>query len=67
MPAQAKRDVEQAIADAGADFLASMLLTKWLTIHKTEAAEVYASRAAEQLTKLTTIADERRRAMYYEL
>ena len=61
IPAQAKRDVEQA------DFLGSMLLTKWLTIHKPEAAEVHASRAAEQLTKLVTIADERRRAMYYEL
>ena len=67
IPAQAKRDVEQAIADAGADFVGSMLLTKWLTIHKPEAAEVYVSRAAEQLTKLVTIADERRRAMYYEL
>lgn len=67
IPAQAKRDVEQAIADAGADFLGSMLLTKWLTMRKTEAAEVYAARASEQLTKMITIADERRRAMYYEL
>lgn len=67
IPAQAKQGVEQSLADAGADFLGSMLLTKWLTMRKTEAAEVYASRAAEQLTKLVTIADERRRAMYYEV
>ena len=66
-PACGKEDVAQAIADAGADFIGAMLTAKWLTIVAPDKAEVYAARASEILTKLTTIADERRRPLKYEL
>lgn len=67
IPACGKDDVAQAIADAGADFVSAMLTAKWLTIVAPDKAEVYAARASEILTKLTTIADERRRPNKYEL
>lgn len=67
IPACSKDDVAQAIADAGADFVGAMLTTKWLAIVAPDKAEVYAARASEILTKLTTIADERRRPLKYEL
>lgn len=67
IPACSKDDVAQAIADAGADFVGAMLTAKWLAIVAPDKAEVYAARASEILTKLTTIADERRRPLKYEL
>ena len=67
MPGQAKRDVAQSIAESGGEFIGLMLLTKWLTIVAADKAEVYAARASEELAKITTIADERRRPVKYEL
>lgn len=67
IPACGKDDVAQAIADAGADFVGAMLTAKWLTIVAPDKAEVYAARASEILAKITTIVDERRRPVKYEL
>ena len=67
MPGQAKRDAAQSIAESGGEFIGLMLLTKWLTIVAPDKAEVYAARASEELAKITTIADERRRPVKYEL
>lgn len=67
IPVCGKTDAAQAIADAGADFVGAMLTAKWMSIVAPERAEVYAARASEILTKITTIADERRRPMKYEL
>lgn len=67
IPACGKDDVAQAIADAGADFVGAMLTAKWLAIVAPDKAEVYAARASEVLAKITTIADERRRPVKYEL
>lgn len=67
IPVCGKDDVAQAIADAGADFVGAMLTAKWLAIVVPDKAEVYAARASEILAKITTIADERRRPVKYEL